>query len=103
MKTVLILIILGLYAVPVLAETYVWEDDQGTVNYADDLGKVPKEYRKKAKIVGEMEPLPQDTSDDQETSAGKGGPHKSGGKDESAPAAPQGKERSAPPAQTGSQ
>jgi hypothetical protein len=56
MKTFLVVIILAFFAVPALAETYTWKDDQGTVNFADDLGKVPKKYRKKARIVGEEEP-----------------------------------------------
>lgn len=69
MKTVVILIVLVLFAVPVFADTYEWEDDQGTVNFADDLGQVPKQYRKKVKIVGEEEPLPQEKSEGKEPSA----------------------------------
>ena len=69
MKTFMILIALMLFALPVLAETYVWEDDQGTVNFADDLGKVPKKYRKKAKIVGEEEPPPQEKGEGKEPPA----------------------------------
>jgi uncharacterized protein DUF4124 len=43
-------------SVPAFAETYTWEDDQGTINFTEDLGKVPKKYRKKARIIGEEEP-----------------------------------------------
>ena len=56
MKAALLVITLVLFAVPVCAETYVWEDEQGTVNFAEDLGKVPKNYRKKARLAGEEEP-----------------------------------------------
>ena len=55
MNAALLVITLVLFAVPVCAETYVWEDEQGTVNFAEDLGKVPKKYRKQAKIAGEEE------------------------------------------------
>ena len=103
MKTVLILIALVLFAGHVFADTYVWEDDQGTVNFADDLGKVPKQFRKKAKIVGEEEPLPPDSGEGQETSVGKGGHHKGAGEGASAPDAQAGKERPGSPTQTGSE
>jgi Domain of unknown function (DUF4124) len=101
MKTVLILIALVLFAGHVFADTYVWEDDQGTVNYADDLGKVPKQYRKKAKIVGEEEPLPPETSEGQESSATRGESHKGAGDGAPAPDDQAGKERPAPRSQTG--
>ncbi|HYS44004.1 MAG TPA: DUF4124 domain-containing protein [Geobacteraceae bacterium] len=56
MKTFLVVIAMAFFAATAFAETYVWEDDHGTVNFADDLGKVPKKYRKKARIVGEEQP-----------------------------------------------
>ena len=46
-----------LFALPAIAETYTWEDDQGTVNFTEDLGNIPAKYRKKVKIVGEEEVL----------------------------------------------
>ena len=69
MKTFLVVIIMAFFAVPALAETYTWKDDQGTVNFADDLGKVPKKYRKKAKIVGEEEPAPAEVQEEKEKPA----------------------------------
>jgi len=55
MKNGIIVVILVLLAVPVEAVTYMWEDDQGTVSFTEDLGNVPQKYRKKAKVVGEEE------------------------------------------------
>ena len=58
MKRLLLSITLLLFALPAFAETYVWEDAQGVLNFAEDLGKVPKQYRKKARVLGEEEPPP---------------------------------------------
>lgn len=58
MKTFVVMILLAFFAVPALAETYTWTDDQGTVNFADDLGNVPKKYRKRAKVLGGEETPP---------------------------------------------
>jgi hypothetical protein len=58
MKSAMVVAVLVLFAVPVFAVTYEWEDSQGTVNFTEDLGSVPKEYRKKVKIVGEEENAP---------------------------------------------
>lgn len=55
MKKLLVLLLL-LYPLTAAAETYQWTDEKGTLNFAEDLGKVPKKYRKKARRVGEDEP-----------------------------------------------
>ena len=55
MKTSIIFALLVMFAIPVEALTYKWVDDQGTINYTEDLGNVPQKYRKKVKIVGEEE------------------------------------------------
>lgn len=55
MHYVLMFIVVALLAAPVHAETYVWEDEQGTMNFAEDLGKVPKQFRKKARLFGAEE------------------------------------------------
>jgi hypothetical protein len=52
MKKLLVALIL-LYSLPVLAETYEWTDQQGTVHFTEDRGSIPKKYRKKAKVVGD--------------------------------------------------
>jgi hypothetical protein len=45
---------------PVSAETYSWTDDQGTVHFTEDPGKVPAKYRGKPPAQEEAEPpLPQ--------------------------------------------
>ena len=62
MKSAIIVIFLVLFAVPSLAVIYEWEDSNGTINFTEDLGNVPKEYRKKAKIVGEEEDSSADVS-----------------------------------------
>ncbi|TGU72721.1 DUF4124 domain-containing protein [Geomonas terrae] len=57
MKKLLVLLLL-LYPITAIAETYQWTDERGTVNFAEDLGKVPKKYRKKAKrLGGDEEPV----------------------------------------------
>lgn len=51
MKKLLVLLLL-LYPMSALAVTYEWTDQNGTVNFTEDLGKVPKKYRKKVKVLG---------------------------------------------------
>ena len=51
MKKLLVLLLL-LYPLSASAVTYEWTDVAGTVNFTEDLGKVPKKYRKKAKVLG---------------------------------------------------
>ncbi|WP_224962008.1 DUF4124 domain-containing protein [Geomonas subterranea] len=52
MKRLLVLLLL-LYPLSAVAETYQWTDERGTVNFADELGQVPKKYRKKARRLGD--------------------------------------------------
>jgi hypothetical protein len=67
MKTGIIVAILVMFAVPAAAVTYEWVDDQGTVNFTEDLGNVPPKYRKKARVVGaEDETAPPATSETKE-------------------------------------
>ena len=51
MKKLLVLLLL-MYPLSALAVTYEWTDQSGTINFTEDLGKVPKKYRKKVKILG---------------------------------------------------
>ena len=51
MKKLLVVLLL-LYPLSVSAQTYEWTDASGTVNFTEDLGKVPKKYRKKMKVLG---------------------------------------------------
>ncbi|SRR6266567_3433409 len=94
MKTFLVVIILAFSAGMALAETYTWKDDQGTVNFADDLGKIPKKYRKKARIVGEEEPAAAEVPEGKEQPALP--KQTEGGRGE----APQGNKGGAPAAKT---
>jgi len=60
MKKLLVALLL-LYPLSAMALTYEWTDENGTVNFTEDLGKVPKKYRKKAKVLGAEESGPQTT------------------------------------------
>ena len=51
MKKLLVALLL-LYPLSAIAQTYEWTDDAGTVNFTEDLGRVPKKYRKKVKVLG---------------------------------------------------
>jgi Domain of unknown function (DUF4124) len=55
MKIGIVVALLAMFAVPAAAVTYTWEDDQGTVNFTEDLGSVPQKFRKKAKVLGAEE------------------------------------------------
>lgn len=54
MKRLLVMMLL-LYPMSAAAETYQWTDEQGTLNFAEDLGRVPKKFRKKARRLGAEE------------------------------------------------
>lgn len=55
------------------AETYTWVDEQGTVNFTEDFSQVPKKYRKKAQIRGDMGPsLPAMIESTGESGGGEG-------------------------------
>ena len=60
MKNLLVVLLL-LYPLSAIAQTYEWTDDAGTVNFTEDLGRVPKKYRKKVKVLGEESGAPQIT------------------------------------------
>ncbi len=46
--------LLLLVASPLWGETYSWVDDSGTYNFTEDYSRVPKKYRKKVKLRGDM-------------------------------------------------
>ncbi len=71
MKIVNFCLAIFLVALPVLADTYTWVDDQGTVNFTEDLGNVPPKYRKKVRILGEEAPPPSTTNEGGEAPAAK--------------------------------
>ncbi len=40
------------------AETYKWIDDRGTVNFTEDYSQIPKKYRKKVRVTGDIQAEP---------------------------------------------
>lgn len=54
MKLVSVVAVSLLFAAPVMAETYSWEDQSGAVNFTDNYYSIPAKFRKKAKTLGEM-------------------------------------------------
>ena len=87
MKTVIIVAILVMFAVPAAAVTYEWVDDRGTVNFTEDLGSVPPKYRKKARVVGaEDEAAPPATSETKEEAKPAQKPERTGQTTEQPPA-----------------
>ena len=51
MKKIIILLILLTFVIPVYAATiYKWVDKEGVVNYTDDYGKIPSEYRDRIEV-----------------------------------------------------
>ena len=55
------LLLLGMFAGTVGAETYTWVDSRGTVNFTEDISQVPKKYLKKVRVRGDMSPAVPDT------------------------------------------
>jgi hypothetical protein len=45
------LLLLGMFAGTVGAETYSWVDSSGTVHFTEDISQVPKKYLKKSGSV----------------------------------------------------
>lgn len=48
------LVIVLLAAGQVTAETYKWIDGSGTLNFTEDYSRVPKKYRKKVQVIGDV-------------------------------------------------
>lgn len=59
----LVAVALLLFALPVMAETYKWVDKKGTVNFTDDYYSIPQKYRKKARLLGDVDAAPAETPD----------------------------------------
>jgi hypothetical protein len=70
MKLLLTVAGILLFAAPLMAETYSWKDESGTVSFTDNYTSIPAKYRKKARKIGEMDGQPEDSR-----------PAESGGKD----------------------
>jgi len=50
-------------AVTAHADIYKWVDGRGTVNYTEDLGKVPAKYRKKVTVIVDGGPSPAEVTE----------------------------------------
>jgi uncharacterized protein DUF4124 len=72
MKISVFCISMVLIALSAIADTYTWVDDQGTVNFTEDLGNVPARYRKKVKVFGDVELPPAEVNEGGEKPARKG-------------------------------
>jgi hypothetical protein len=55
-------VLVSAVATPVYAETYKWIDDRGTVNFTEDYSRIPKKYRKKASMRGDVGATSSDVS-----------------------------------------
>jgi predicted RNase H-like nuclease (RuvC/YqgF family) len=51
-----VLLLLGMFAGSVGAETYTWVDSSGTTNFTEDISQVPKKYLKKVRVRGDVTP-----------------------------------------------
>jgi hypothetical protein len=71
-KIAIFCISMVLIALPAIAETYTWVDAQGTVNFTEDLGNVPAKYRKKVKVLGDVDIPPVEVNEGGEKPALKG-------------------------------
>jgi hypothetical protein len=82
MKVVVMVATLLMFAGSAMGTVYSWVDAQGTTNFTEDYGSIPKKYRKKAKVVGgdEQEPAAEPQSQKVKTRS---------------PAAPEAQEKSA--------
>jgi hypothetical protein len=70
------IILLLTLAAPAGAELWQWTDDQGTACFSEDLGAVPRKFRKKATRMGDTdaEPAPAPPENPQEKRVGKKAP-----------------------------
>ena len=58
MRRILLVIMLAIFAAePLPAEMYKYTDSRGEVHYVDDLGRVPKRYRAKARTLDDLPPI----------------------------------------------
>jgi len=53
-KMLFTLVIVFIFVGTAAAETYKWIDDKGTINFTEDYSSIPKKYRKKARMIGDV-------------------------------------------------
>lgn len=56
MKLITVVVVIFMFAAPLMAETYTWEDETGTVNFTENYTSVPAKYRKKVRKLGGIGP-----------------------------------------------
>lgn len=71
MKQLLALAVVMMWALPLMAETYSWVDESGTVNFTEDYSRVPKKYRKKVNKRGDMSGRPATSAGNADKAADK--------------------------------
>jgi len=54
MRLILVLAGILVFAAPLMAETYSWEDETGTVTFTENYTSIPAKFRKKARKLGDM-------------------------------------------------
>jgi hypothetical protein len=54
-RLILALASVFVFAGTVSAETYKWIDDRGTINFTEDYSQIPKKYRKKVRVTGDVQ------------------------------------------------
>lgn len=54
MKSLFVIAVMLMFAAPLMAETYTWEDAAGTVNFTENFSSIPAKYRKKARKLGDI-------------------------------------------------
>ena len=69
MKVVVLVATLLIFSGSAIGAVYSWVDDQGTMNFTEDYGSIPKKYRKKAKVVGGDEEEPAAEPQNKKTNA----------------------------------
>lgn len=60
-----------MFTVEAPCAVYMWVDEQGVTGFAEDYGKVPEKYRKKAKLVGQEQEDETEAESGEETQGGK--------------------------------
>jgi predicted RNase H-like nuclease (RuvC/YqgF family) len=53
-KILITLVIVLSFVGTAAAETYKWIDGKGTINFTEDYSQIPKKYRKKVRIIGDV-------------------------------------------------
>lgn len=61
MKPSIVIALVLALAAPVCAETYSWLDENGTFHFTEDPSRIPKKYRNRVNVRGDMSAAPEQT------------------------------------------